>query len=213
MPDKNLDQPELSQEPTDPVSSPVRPHKNAHHSDPNAGTGDPTDGRKEHDWKTKYPNDARGEIRWEASYLWCIFFLSHFVFFAIWVGWVGNWLSLAPYQVNVFKKFSYYAVAGMIGGVTFGMKYFYRVLARGYWHQDRRIWRLMSPFLSMTVALFVGIMIDASIINSTPPSSGAAILAIGFLSGYFADQAVAKMYEIAEVVFGKSAATKAGNGK
>lgn len=213
MPDKNLNQTGLSQEPTDSVPLPVQTREDVRHSEPNAGSGDPTDGRKEYEWETKYPKHAKIEIRLEAIYLFVIFLLSNLTIFAIWIGWACNWLSLTPEQATTFKRFAYYAAAGMLGGVTFGIKYFYRVVARGYWHQDRRIWRLMSPFLSMTIALIVGLMLDASMIASTPPSSGAAILATGFLSGYFADQAVAKMYEIAEVVFGKSAATKAGDGK
>lgn len=182
-------------------------------SEPNAGTGDPTDGRNEYEWESKYPKQAKIEIRLEAVYLFAIFLLSNFIIFAIWIGWVCNWLSLTPEQTSTFKRFAYYAVAGMLGGITFGIKYFYRVVARGFWHQDRRIWRLMSPFLSMTIALVVGLMIDASIIASSSPSSATSFLVIGFLSGYFADQAIGKMYEIAEVIFGKSAATKAGDGR
>ncbi|MCL4456425.1 MAG: hypothetical protein M1147_06180 [Nitrospirae bacterium] len=213
MPDKNLNQTGQPHGINESVLSHVQTRKDTQHSEPNAGTGDPTDGRNEYEWETKYPKPAKIEIRLESIYLFVIFLLSNFTIFAIWIGWGYSWLSLTPEQATTFQRFAFYAAAGMLGGVTFGIKYFYRVVARGYWHQDRRIWRLMSPFLSMTIAFVVGLMLDASMITSTPPSSGSAILAIGFLSGYFADSAVAKMYEVAEVVFGKSAATKASDGK
>ena len=90
----------------------------------------------------------------------------------------------------------------MLGGLTFGMKYFYRVVARGWWNQDRRIWRLMSPIISAIVALMVGNLIEANFINNAKILNGSTVIAIGFLTGYFADEAVGKMYEIANVIFG-----------
>jgi hypothetical protein len=98
----------------------------------------------------------------------------------------------------------------MLGGITFGIKYFYRVVARGWWHQDRRFWRFMSPFIAMIVALVVGSMIDAGLIVVTAQNriSTPAIISIGFLAGYFADEAVGKMYEVASVLFGRSDSIK-----
>lgn len=187
--------------------------KNGSTTEPNAGVSDPTDGRKPYEWLTRYPPDARIEIRRETGYLFIIFFLSLFLIFANWKGWIGSFLSFSPEEALKFRKYVYYALSGMLGGITFGMKYFYRVVARGYWHQDRRIWRIMSPFIAMTVSLIVGMMIDASFLAAKQPITSAAVVSIGFLAGYFADEAVGKMYEIANVIFGKSSITKAGDGK
>ena len=66
----------------------------------------------------------------------------------------------------------------------------------------------MTPFIALTIAFIVGAMIDASLMVPQVQISGAAFVSIGFLSGYFADQAVGKMYEIASVIFGKSATLK-----
>jgi hypothetical protein len=96
----------------------------------------------------------------------------------------------------------------LLGGIVFGLKFFYHAVAKGLWHQDRRIWRLMSPYLSMSIGLVVGAMIDASFISTAKPISGAAFVSIGFLAGYFADRAVAKMGEVASVVFGRSVAPR-----
>ena len=43
------------------------------YSDPNAGTGDPTDGRKRYDWHTRYPPAALKEIFWESIFLVFVF--------------------------------------------------------------------------------------------------------------------------------------------
>ena len=186
---------------------------NDRHTQPNAGAGDPTDGRKEYQWSSRYPRQAIMEIYWESLYLFVLFISSFFVIFASWKGWICFFASTSPDEAIMLKRYTYYTSSGLLGGVVFGIKYFYRVIARGYWHQDRRIWRLMSPLIAMAVAFIVGTMIDASFIATGKHSSGQTIISIGFLAGYFADQAVAKMYEIANVIFGKSATTKAGDGK
>ena len=183
------------------------------HNGPNAGAGDPTDGREAYEWATRYPRIAWVQIIWEALYLIVIFLISLFIIFATWKGWACSFLSASPGEALTLKKYIYYAASGMLGGVAFGIKYFYRVVARGYWHQDRIIWRLKSPLLAMALAFVVGALIDASLIPTRGPSSDAAFVSIGFLVGYFADKAIAKMYEIADVIFGASATKKAGNGK
>jgi len=174
------------------------------HTDPDAGTGDPTDGRIEYQWSTRYPRHVRVEIYLESSYLFVLFVCSFFVMFAIWRGWISSYVSVYSSESYILKKYAFYAISGILGGVVFGIKYLYRVVARGYWHQDRRIWRLMSPFIAMAVAFIVGAMIDATLITTHVPTSNAAFVSIGFLAGYFADQAVAKMYDIATVIFGKA---------
>jgi hypothetical protein len=179
----------------------------------NTGSSDPTDGRKRWEWETRYPPQAVSEIRWEAIYLLILMFFALLVIFATWKEWVSNILSVPPESVLTLKQYTYYTASGMLGGVTFDIKYFYRSVARGWWHQDRRIWRMMSPFLAMTIALIVGAMIDAGLMATQASISGAASVTIGFLAGYFADHAVGKMYEIAMVIFGKTAAVKNGDGK
>ncbi len=183
------------------------------HEEPNVSGGDPTDARNPYEWESRYPPQALVEIRRDAIYLFLVLIAAHFLIFATWKGWVCSLFELSSEEAFTLKRYSYYAASGMLGGVIFGIKYFYRVVARGYWHLDRRIWRIKSPFIAMTIALIVGAMISAGLITTRGPSSGAAIVSIGFLAGYFADEAVGKMYEIATVIFGKSATPKAGDGK
>ena len=61
-------------------------------------------------------------------------------------------LPLCENQVHTIKKYAYYLSSGMLGGITFGMKYFYRAVARGFWHIDGNLgdicrlllqWRLL----------------------------------------------------------------------
>lgn len=180
---------------------------------PNAGSSDPTDGRLPYQCHTRYPKDVQNEIKWEMITLCVSLVLVLFMLFANWRGLIGVWVGLSGTEAVTFRKYGFYAISGVLGGIIFGMKYFYRVVARGYWHQDRRSWRIMSPFIAMVIAIIVGAMIDSSLISAQRPISNASIVAVAFLAGYFADEAVGKMYEIASVIFGKSSAIGSGNGK
>lgn len=164
---------------------------------------DNTDGRKKDHVTSRYEERIRKEIWFEAIFLLFLVFLSLLLLFLTWKGSIYSYLDIPNNLQTSAKKHIYYMASGMLGGLTFGMKYFYRVVARGWWNQDRRIWRLMSPMISGIVALMIGALIDASlIINANKILNGASIISIGFLAGYFADEAVGKMYEIANVIFG-----------
>lgn len=166
-------------------------------------SNDPTDGREKHSWKSKYPEEAKTEIRCEAVYLAVMFVLSFVLILCVWNGLHEAMISaMSPERLQVFRKYAFYSVAGMLGGSVFGIKFFYRVVARGYWHQDRRIWRVMSPFLGMGLAFVVGSMLECGVIHFEKLSSTPGIVSIGFLVGYCADTASAKMIDIANAIFG-----------
>ena len=97
-----------------------------------------------------------------------------------------------------------YFFSGLMGGDIFGIKYFYRVVARGYWTQDRKYWRVFSPWISACVALVVGGMVVSGYVNTVKAPSAAAGLCVGFIAGYFADEAVGKMSEVATALFGSN---------
>lgn len=175
---------------------------------PDVGTADPTDGRAPLDWNSRYPPDARKQIRLEALYTVGLFGLSLLLIFLTWKGTFGSWLYVRPDEAVTFKKYCYYAFSGLLGGTVFGIKYLYRVVARGYWHVDRRLWRFLSPLAGLGVAFALGALFEASLIAVRTPTSGAAIVGVGFLIGYFADAAVGKMHEIADVLFGTTIKAK-----
>lgn len=175
----------------------------------NDGTSDSTDNRKPYDYKSKYPSEALIEIRYEGIYLLSILLFSLFMLFASWANILSSLGNFTPMQLITMKKYGYYTFAGMLGGITFGIKYFYRVVARGFWHQDRRVWRIMSPFIATVVALITGALVESNMAYENHHIiGGSAAVSIGFMAGYFADEAVGKMYEIANVIFGKSATQK-----
>lgn len=129
-----------------------------------------------------------------------------------WRNTLTGWLWIDDASVATFKKFSYYSLSGMLGGTVYGVKYLYRVVAHGYWSVDRRLWRLLSPWLSFSLAFVVGAIIEAGWVPltgvDTKPASAAKYVGIGFLIGYFSDSAVAKMQEIATVIFGSTHSDK-----
>jgi len=174
------------------------------HSKDSYDPTDKTDGREQYHWTSKYPKSARIQIGCEGIYLLAINMFALALIFLTWNGWLATFFAVAPEMKTSFNKFSYFASAGLLGGVVFGIKFYYRSAARGWWHQDRRPWRLMSPFLGLSTALVVGAMMDASLLSSAEMTTGTSCVSIGFLAGYFADKAIAKMSEVANVIFGKS---------
>lgn len=180
---------------------------------PDVGSADPTDGRKQYDWQSRYPDEARSIIRSEATYVVCLLIASLLLILATWKGGPAEILSVTGKDAEILRKYCLYALSGLLGGAVYGLKYLYRVVARGYWHLDRRLWRFLSPLISLAVAFAFGTLLEASFLTMRPPVSGAAIVAIGFLTGYFADAAVAKMHEIADVLFGTTLKPKSPNGR
>jgi hypothetical protein len=163
-----------------------------------------TDGREPFDWASKYPPEARKEMRFECGYVLILFVLAFTLISLNFFGALYPLFDLDDCQVAQFKYMVYFSSAGLLGGTVFGMKYFYRVVARGYWTQDRRYWRLLSPFISLGIAFIVSAMVSASLLSASNASTNYWAIAFGFFSGYFADEAVGKMYEIATLLFGKT---------
>ena len=56
----------------------------------------------------------------------------------------------------------------------------------------------------MSVACIVGVMASSGILTTHNNASSSGAIAVGFFAGYFADEAVGKMYEIATLLFGKT---------
>lgn len=167
-------------------------------------SSDATDGRGQYEFKSRYPEEIQKEIKNEGRILFLLLFFSLTVLFLNYIGSFHNLLGSQPgSEFKSLQKYIYYSISGMIGGIIFGMKYFYRVVARGYWHQDRKSWRLMSPFIAMVIAFMTGTLIESGFFGGGSPESTASIVSIGFLAGYFADEAVGKMYEVANVLFGR----------
>jgi hypothetical protein len=171
-----------------------------------------TDNRELYEWRSKYPPDAQKHMWEEAWYLFALLSVSFAILFLNWRCWFGCLSNYSPLEIFELKKYIYYATAGLLGGTAFGIKYFYRTIARGRWHLDRRPWRVLSPFKGMTLAFAIGAFINAGFIAVDVAPSTATVVGTGFLVGYFADKASGKMAEIANVVFGTSSSSRPDSG-
>ena len=169
-----------------------------------------TEGRKQYDWESKYPECAQKEMKKEAIYIAIILIIAFSLLIFIVGGLidkVGNLIGLEAKKTASLEGVIIYFFSGLLGGTIFGLKYFYRVVSRGYWSQDRKYWRFFSPWISACVAFVVGCMVLSGYINATQTQSFAAEICVGFITGYFADEAVGKMSEVATALFGSNSKT------
>lgn len=169
-----------------------------------------TDGRKQYDWESKYPECAQKEMKKEAIYIAIILIIAFSLLIFIVGGLIdkiGNLIGLEAKKTASLEGVIIYFFSGLLGGTIFGLKYFYRVVSRGYWSQDRKYWRFFSPWISACVAFVVGCMVLSGYINATQTQSFAAEICVGFITGYFADEAVGKMSEVATALFGSNSKT------
>ncbi|MDH5611289.1 MAG: hypothetical protein OEY66_02375 [Gammaproteobacteria bacterium] len=167
------------------------------------GSSDPSDGRKKLEWESRYPKEALKIIRIEATTLAILLTVTIILIFLIWCGAISNLIQDCCENANIstLKQYSYFALSGLLGGTIFSIKYLYHAVARGTWHIDRQLWRFLTPLMSLGVAFIVGALVHADLLGDPHPSAAASI-SIGFIAGYFSDNAIAKMYEIANVFFG-----------
>lgn len=162
-------------------------------------------------WQTRYPDkEARNKIRCETIFVVSVIAICLALLFIVWHG--GSVRALVDTcqpncQLPTLKKYSYLLISGILGGALFGLKYLYKVVARGYWNQDRAIWRYTSPVLSGGLALASGALTDAGVFGfaTSYASGGSSYVALGFIVGYFADSASRKLQEVAETLFGHPA--------
>lgn len=164
------------------------------------------DERERFDWSSRYPQQARRQIHLEA---WFVALVILFALLALFITWHGFVPSLLTYQcvgcnVMTLQRYGYVFFAGVLGGGLFGLKYLYKVVARGWWNQDRVIWRYASPLLSGGLAFAAGTLAHAGIFGfaSSQQDGAVSYVALGFIVGYFADSASRKMQEVAETMFG-----------
>lgn len=97
------------------------------------------------------------------------------------------------------------ALSGVAGGASFDLKWLYHSVAKWTWNRDRLLWRLMVPFLSGTLAVFVAMMIRSGVVsflNAAFFDNFYGGLSAGFLIGYFSDNVLAALQNLAVKWFG-----------
>lgn len=175
--------------------------------DPGFAPRDLTDRRRPYEWASRFPKPAQVAIYLEAAFL-LVHLLAVPILLLIIV------LDLPsqrwPAIEGHFAIVGTYATAwlgGTFGGTLFAMKWHYHVVAKGLWHADRRLWRLFTPYLSGGLAFVAIALIRSNILiifDAGSTDDLEVAFGISFLVGYFSDTAVAKLAEIAEILFGPS---------
>lgn len=164
-----------------------------------------TDQRAPGDWKSKYGSEALREIEFEAYYLLAIYIIAVILAVIIWGEFPVSWFNLNGAKYLVFKKFAIIALGGVFGGTLFDIKWLIHAVAKTKWHMDRRLWRLFVPLTSAAFSVaFAAIIISGfiKIFDSNSLQSPSTGFGFGFLVGYFSDNAIAKLSEVAQTLFG-----------
>lgn len=84
-----------------------------------------TDGRNQYDWESRYPENARKEMKSEAIYIGIILFVSFVLLICIWcglIGRIGGHIGLESKIVTSLEGIVLYFFSGLMGGTIFGLK-------------------------------------------------------------------------------------------
>lgn len=169
-----------------------------------------TDGRKPWEWESKFPPTARVEIRREAKLLVaglvaCIVLSGSFLALGDQFLELPVAFTATPLTFSVSAKLLALFFTGCVGGITFSIKWLVHAAATGKWHQDRRYWRLLIPWLGGVYALALLALASGGYVGaqtSDPVKLASASPALAFLIGYFSDGVSGLLSNIANAVFG-----------
>ena len=175
-------------------------------SDRDFAPANPTDGRQPLDWKSKYTDlAARRGIRCEARYLAVLFFGAPLLILVLWLEYPKDWLCLTDEKYRILFRYGLAWLGGLFGGTVFGIKWLYHVVAKQRWHLDRRLWRVFTPHISAGLACVFVALISSGLLkvfDSGATESTPLVFGLAFLVGYFSDNAIAKLAEVAVTLFG-----------
>lgn len=175
-----------------------------------AKTDEYTDGRKLWEWKSKFPDEARNEIRFEARILISSLVLA-LCAAGLFLGFGDTSFEFkvpigeTPPSFFVSNKLLAAFFTGCVGGVTFSIKWLVHTVATGKWHLDRRYWRLLVPCVGGVYAIAVLTLYDSGLFlrgNSGAASVSTLSPAFAFLVGYFSDGVSGLLSNVANAVFG-----------
>ena len=175
---------------------------------PGFAPADITDNRKLWDWEPRYPPEARKAIRFEAVYLAVSLLSIPPLLLAFYCRIPAiAWALLNPSAQSAVERYGLAWLGGGLGGTLFALKWLYHVVAHGLWNHDRRLWRLFTPHISGGLAFATIALVSSGlmrIFDTSAFSRNSMVVGLSFLVGYFSDNAVAKLTEIANTVFGVS---------
>ena len=193
--------------------SETRGSKEALLSDSEAQVGlpelkDNADGRGLFEPKSKYSDKLRKEQKWEGVYLGGMLLVTLAALGLVGIGAIVP-DGLPGTVSRPAQRFILVALGGLLGGLVYGGKWLYHSIAKGLWHQDRRMWRILSPWISLGATIGIWSLMNAGFFPpvSESPSGSTSLttfVGIGFVIGYLSDRFLAKMKELTEVLFGRS---------
>ena len=169
-----------------------------------------TDGRELWVWESKFPPEAKAEIKTEAWILFVGLALA-LVVSGVSIGLGDQSLKIVlntsepPLVLSLSAKVFAVFFTGCVGGLTFSIKWLVHAVATGRWHQDRRYWRLLIPWLGGVYALAVLTLFDGGYLGAQtgdPTKFLMASPALAFLVGYFSDGVSGLLSNVANAVFG-----------
>lgn len=170
--------------------------------------GDYTDGKNIGDWKSRYP--------FQPVQVWIIFEAVYLVVLLIGALWLSLDFKCRGYlffeklsleQYSEISRYVYAITGGIVGSAVFGIKWLVHVVAHGFWHEDRKLWRILLPFSSSAIALIFVVIIESRIFNVLNPEvikDNKIVFALSCLVGLFSDRVLVKLNDIANSIFGPS---------
>lgn len=171
------------------------------------------DGREGGDWKSRYDGRAWFQIILEFLLLFVYLIVAnYFLIEAITEkseentseGFIYSTL-FGVYVAEEKAKWIALALAGFVGGAVFDLKWMYHSVAKGIWNVDRCLWRIIVPFNSAMVSLFTGFLFASGVVPFLKNESFEdyfVLLGFGFVFGYFSDNILAALQNLAKKAFG-----------
>ncbi|WP_380787121.1 hypothetical protein [Sphingomonas sp. R86521] len=171
-----------------------------------------TDGRQPGHFATRYPRSAWFQIAVEF-----VFLLVVLIAVSVSLLIIGKAVGAKPVNPQALAFGLQYprdrtfliwlsiALSGSAGGTAFALKWLYHSVAKWTWNRDRILWRFIVPALSGVFAVFVAFMVSAEIVpflNAKAFDSFYRALGAGFLLGYFSDNVLAALQNLAVKWFG-----------
>jgi hypothetical protein len=168
------------------------------------------------DWGSRYAAAAWRQIGVEFAYLVIVLFGA--ITLLAWIGYHVAppsppderpiplfWLDLVYPRDRTFLLWMAVGLSGIAGGTSFSLKWLYHSVAKALWNRDRILWRLIVPFLSGTLAVFVSMLVASGILSLIDQRffhNFYGAVGIGWLLGYFSDNVLASLQKLAHKWFG-----------
>lgn len=172
-----------------------------------------TDNRGLWDPKSKYAPQYQRAQNFEAGYMLVVLLLAVVGLILVATGVTDRALlsmGLKEETVVLARRYEWLSLGGLLGGIVYSSKWLYHAIAKGLWHEDRKVWRYLSPWISLGTTIGIGALFIAGFMktpgdaSNSGESSASSYIGLGFLIGYFSDMFLAKMKEVTQVLFGET---------